>query len=568
MILCIGVLCVAVLVPVVGRKKVSSEVRRAAVVMILVSALAILAQISEEMESGGIELELVRPSYGEGDYEEEMTVDAEGILDGYSYQVVVPERILSKQEEQKLLEAAQQEIDDEFVKNNWEVQEKAEIRKNYQEGAVSADWEFEPYDVVDDEGRVVEENIPENGILVKAAVTLRCESSECISERYFRVMPKELDEEHKMIREIENYLKKQSADPGDSIKLPEQLNGKKLIWNTKKEHLSEKILFLGGGIVIILPFVEQSRKKEREKKRKALLELQYADMVSNLVLLLGAGMTVSKAWNRLTENYMNERQKRTICRKEVYEEMQRMAPLELAESWDNPGLLVDCGGEVSRVLVALDVTAETLAEAEQNGCQLIVTHHPVIFHPLKKLSPADLPFQLVQKGISAICMHTNLDAAEGGVNEVLAGIFGMKNWEPFAGGCGRVGEVEPITVPELARKARVELGARCNTPLDGPEVPVKYADTGKPVRRLAVISGAGGGLFEEALAMEADCLLTGEADHHDALDAKRLGLSIVAASHYATEFPVAAAVAQKLRAAFPAVEVLVSTANRDPFTYL
>ena len=69
--------------------------------------------------------------------------------------------------------------------------------------------------------------------------------------------------------------------------------------------------------------MEQSRKKEREKKRKALLELQYADMVSNLVLLLGAGMTVSKAWNRLTENYMNERQKRTICRKEVYEEMQR-----------------------------------------------------------------------------------------------------------------------------------------------------------------------------------------------------------------------------------------------------
>ena len=163
MILCIGVLCVALLVPVVGRKKVSSEVRRAAVVMILVSALAILAQISEEMESGGIELELVRPSYGEGDYEEEMTVDAEGILDGYSYQVVVPERILSKQEAQKLLEAAQQEIDDEFVKNNGEVREKAEIRKNYQEGAVSADWEFEPYDVVDDEGRVVEENIPENG---------------------------------------------------------------------------------------------------------------------------------------------------------------------------------------------------------------------------------------------------------------------------------------------------------------------------------------------------------------------------------------------------------------------
>lgn len=78
--------------------------------------------------------------------------------------------------------------------------------------------------------------------------------------------------------------------------------------------------------------MEQSRKKEREKKRKALLELQYADMVSNLVLLLGAGMTVSKAWNRLTENYMNERQKRTICRKEVYEEMQRTS-FEIKMEW-------------------------------------------------------------------------------------------------------------------------------------------------------------------------------------------------------------------------------------------
>lgn len=253
---------------------------------------------------------------------------------------------------------------------------------------------------------------------------------------------------------------------------------------------------------------------------------------------------------------------------QLYEAMRQIAPLELAEHWDNPGLLVDCGGGVRRVLVALDITPEVVAEAAEKHCEAIVSHHPVIFDPLRKLCPQDVPFRLVQAGISAVCMHTNLDAAEGGVNEVLAGIFGMKNWEPFAGGCGRVGEVEPITVPELARKARVELGARCNTPLDGPEVPVKYADTGKPVRRLAVISGAGGGLFEEALAMEADCLLTGEADHHDALDAKRLGLSIVATSHYATEFPVTAVVAQKLRAAFPAVEVLVSTANRDPFTYL
>ena len=253
---------------------------------------------------------------------------------------------------------------------------------------------------------------------------------------------------------------------------------------------------------------------------------------------------------------------------EVYEAMQRIAPLELAESWDNPGLLVNCGGPVEKVLATLDITPEVVEEAAAKGCGLIVAHHPVIFSPLKRLAPKDVPFQLVQNGISAICMHTNLDAAEGGVNEVLAGIFGMRNWETFAGGCGRVGEVDLITVPELAKKAQDELGGRCNLPETGPAVQVKYTDSGMPVQRLAVISGAGGSLFEEAIAMGADCLLTGEANHHHACDAARLGLSLIAAGHYATEFPVTAAVAEKLRAAFPEVEVLVSTENRDPYTYI
>jgi len=204
----------------------------------------------------------------------------------------------------------------------------------------------------------------------------------------------------------------------------------------------------------------------------------------------------------------------------------------------------------------------------ENDCQLIVSHHPVIFDPLKHISAGDVPALLIKNNISAICMHTNLDAAAGGVNEVLAGIFGMQDPEPFAEGCGRVGSIEPITVPQLARKAQQELAARCNAPDAGPAVQVKFADTGKPVQRLAIISGAGGSLFEEALAMGADCLLTGEANHHHACDAKRLGLSLIAAGHYATEFPVTAAVAEKLRAALPGVEVLVSTANKDPYTYL
>ena len=254
---------------------------------------------------------------------------------------------------------------------------------------------------------------------------------------------------------------------------------------------------------------------------------------------------------------------------QVYEAMQRIAPLQLAESWDNPGLLVDCGGTVHRILVTLDITPEVVAEAAQKHCELIVAHHPVIFDPLRTLSEKDVPFLLVRSGISAVCMHTNLDAAEGGVNDVLAEIFGMRDAVPFADGCGRVGEIDPITVPQLARKAQQELAARCNLPLDGSAaVQVKFADHGRVVRRLAVISGAGGSMFEQALAQNADCLLTGEANHHHACDAKRLGIALVAAGHYATEFPVTAAVAKRLQALLPETEVLVSTENRDPYTYL
>ena len=220
------------------------------------------------------------------------------------------------------------------------------------------------------------------------------------------------------------------------------------------------------------------------------------------------------------------------------------------------------------MLVTLDITPEVVEEAARKGCGLIVSHHPVIFSPLKKPEWAGRGFPAGEKRHLGDLYAYESRCAEGGVNEVLAGIFGMREMEAFAEGCGRVGSIEPITVPELAKKAQKELASRCNQPSDGPAVQVKFADTGKTVRRLAVISGAGGSLFEDAIAQGADCLLTGEANHHHAIDAKRLGLSLIAAGHYATEFPVTAAVAEKLRRAFPELEVLVSEDARDPYTYL
>jgi dinuclear metal center YbgI/SA1388 family protein len=253
---------------------------------------------------------------------------------------------------------------------------------------------------------------------------------------------------------------------------------------------------------------------------------------------------------------------------QVYELLARLAPTELAESWDNVGVLVDCGGAVDTILVTLDITPEVVAEAATRGAQLIVAHHPVIFSPLKTLGTRDVPYLLARAGISAVCMHTNLDAAEGGVNDVLAGLFGMRDAQPFAGGCGRVGTIDPIPVPALAARCKSVLGAHIVAPTQGEAVQVKYADTGREVRRLAVISGSGGSLFEDALAQGADCLLTGEASHHHACDAKRLGLSLIAAGHYATEFPVVARVAERLAAGLPGVRVLPTQEGRDPFVYV
>ena len=174
----------------------------------------------------------------------------------------------------------------------------------------------------------------------------------------------------------------------------------------------------------------------------------------------------------------------------------------------------------------------------------------------------------MQKGISAICMHTNLDAAEGGVNEVLAGIFGMRDWEVFADGCGRVGEVEPITVPELARKAQACAGRAVQPAPERPRGAGQVCRYRQDRKAAGGHQRRGGSMFEDALAVGADCLLTGEANHHAAIDAVRLGLSLVAAGHYATEFPVCAAIADRLRTTFPELEVRVSGENRDPFTYI
>ena len=233
--------------------------------------------------------------------------------------------------------------------------------------------------------------------------------------------------------------------------------------------------------------------------------------------------------------------------------MEQWAPPALAEEWDNPGLLVDAGSLVRRVLVTLDITPAVVEEAHRLGCQLVVSHHPVIFKPVRRLQSTDAAFLLARYGISALCAHTNLDAAEGGVNDVLAGLLELEDVQPLEG-LGRVGDRDSISPAQLAEQVGKLLNA-----------PVLLADAGRPITRVAVVGGSGGEFFEAAAQAGAQCLVTGEASHHHGLDALEQGVSLIVAGHFATEWPIVPEMARRLRQAFGELEVLVSGSNRPPF---
>ena len=242
---------------------------------------------------------------------------------------------------------------------------------------------------------------------------------------------------------------------------------------------------------------------------------------------------------------------------QVYEGMQRLAPPELAEHWDNPGLLVDCGGAVRRVLVTLDITPEVVAEAAAKQCTVIVAHHPVIFDPLKRLCPADVPYQLVQAGISAICMHTNLDAADGGVNDCLAHALGlsglsMLNEEKI----GRIGTLScEIPLEEFLPAVVKSLG--CSG--------LRFRDGGKPVHRVAVGGGACRDYIPQAIAQGCDTFVTADLRYNDFLDTH--GLNLIDAGHYPTENVVCEAVRAYLAKSFPLLEVVRSASHHDAIQY-
>lgn len=258
--------------------------------------------------------------------------------------------------------------------------------------------------------------------------------------------------------------------------------------------------------------------------------------------------------------------------RDIYRFLDEFAPFSIQEDFDNAGFLVGRDTQqVTRVLTALDITVPVILEAEKIGAELIVGHHPVIFHPLKAVTNADPAAErvllLAEKGIAAICAHTNLDAVAGGVNDCLAQVLGLTDIRQLAQagedgqgrayGIGRIGTwaaSADTRTPEFAAIVKEKLQAPC----------VRYHDAGRPIRRVAVGGGSCGSLLRDALAAGCDSFVTADIKHDVFLDAAQLGINLLDAGHFSTEDVVIKPLTRGLQEAFPAIDVRCSEVQKAP----
>lgn len=258
--------------------------------------------------------------------------------------------------------------------------------------------------------------------------------------------------------------------------------------------------------------------------------------------------------------------------REIFQELDQWAPFETQMDFDNAGFLVGRGErEVRKILVSLDITQAVVDEAAKWGADLIVSHHPVIFHPMKRLTD-ETPtgrtvLALAERGVAAICAHTNLDAAQGGVNVCLAQALGLtdleqlhqdgvdRNGQPY--GVGRVGlcHQEGLSAGAYAAFVKEKLHA----------AGVRYADGGRPVRRVAVGGGSCGSMLADALAAGCDTFVTADVKYDQFLEAKALGITLMDAGHYATENVVCPRLVRYLALKFPEIPIEISQVHREAY---
>ena len=254
----------------------------------------------------------------------------------------------------------------------------------------------------------------------------------------------------------------------------------------------------------------------------------------------------------------------------IADALNRWAPSKLAEEWDNVGVLVgDPAAEVEKILVCLDAGLPAIDHAVEIGAQMIVSHHPMIFRPIKNVR-LDLPIgrrlrMLLKNDIAVFAAHTNLDSALGGVNDVLAEKIGLvdvkmlerESIEPTLGRIGRL--TEEMSPRDFAAHVKRVLRADY----------VRLVDAGiGAIKKVGICGGAGADFMMRAKFYGADAFVTGDVKYHEAQAAVDNGIHLIDAGHFATEHPIVDAIAQRLRAEFPDIDIATFERESDVFSII
>lgn len=251
---------------------------------------------------------------------------------------------------------------------------------------------------------------------------------------------------------------------------------------------------------------------------------------------------------------------------QIYNYIDVIAPFGITLDNDNVGLLVgNAEQEISKVLLSLDITSQVVDEAINIKAGLIISHHPIIFNPIKAVVSSDalssIPYLLIRNDISAICAHTNLDIADGGVNDVLAELLGIHHIEKIEKNelkLVRIGTLEnPMDFLQYA--ATVKKILDCGA--------VRVYNASRPVQRVAVCGGAGAFLIDEIYKAGADTYVTADIKHHEFLYAQQMNINLIDAGHFATENGIISILAKKLSEAFRNIEFIISK-NQNPVMFI
>ncbi len=235
---------------------------------------------------------------------------------------------------------------------------------------------------------------------------------------------------------------------------------------------------------------------------------------------------------------------------DIFDFLNSKYPIETACGFDNVGTLVgDRNKTVTKAVVALDCTMPVINEAVKNGCELIITHHPIIFNGLKSVLEDSLVYEIIKNNLTVMSMHTNLDQGVGGVNDALCEVIGLKNIESVEATDKyllKKGEISPLLADDFAKHLKTALN-----------YPVKYVGEGI-IKNVLVCGGSGGNYYIEALKNGCDALVTADVKHNHFLEAAQLNISLFECGHFNTEVVVIKPLCEMLSKEFKEIEFIAN----------